>query len=199
VARTTNPRISITLVDPTRSSQRLAIHRNTEVPRFGVGTWVLGLSFSRRVRITIRYNYPIDLIQPSRILIVFLHLGGEEAGSPLSTQLARQLPSRHYLFTSLFHYFVPDLTPLFATLVIRSFSKSFILIFLQIAGVYGVPSNLFSQDLLQLIDLRYPPFLSCYNSTAPTVLNRCKTSVTLQLALRPLSERSAGKENIAHA
>jgi hypothetical protein len=61
------------------------------------------------------------------------------------------------------------------------------------------PSNLFSQALLQLLCLRYPPSPGCYNSIAATVFNDCKTSVTLQLALWPLSERPVGKENIAHA
>jgi hypothetical protein len=67
------------------------------------------LPFSRPspiVGITIRYNYSLDFITVSCILTVFLHLGGEEAGSPLSAQLARQVPSFRYLITSLFHYFV---------------------------------------------------------------------------------------------
>ena len=52
---------------------------------------------------------------------------------------------------------------------------------------FGGRSGIFSQSLLQLLDLQCPPFLCCYNS------------VILQLALWPLSERFAGKENIVHA
>jgi hypothetical protein len=65
-------------------------------------------------------------------------------------------------------------------------------------GFWG-RSGIFSQSLLHLLDLQCPPFLCSYNSTAGTVFNRCTTSVIWQLALWPLSERFAGKENIAHA
>jgi hypothetical protein len=41
-----NLRISITFVDPTRNSQRLAIHRNAEgAPGSLLETWVLGCRF----------------------------------------------------------------------------------------------------------------------------------------------------------
>jgi hypothetical protein len=73
----------------------------------GKGGFFLFSRPSPIVRITSKYNYSLDLIPVSCILTVFLHLGGEEAGSPLSAQLARRLPSFRYLFTSLFHYFAP--------------------------------------------------------------------------------------------
>ena len=69
--------------------------------------------FSRRapiVRITIKYNYSLDFIPVSCMLAVFFCiLGGGEAGSPLSAQLASQVPSFRCLITSLFQYFVPAL------------------------------------------------------------------------------------------
>ncbi len=56
-----------------------------------------------------------------------------------------------------------------------------------------------SQRRLQLLDWEHPPFLGCYNSIAATVFPICKTWLTSHLALWPLSELPAGKENIAHA
>jgi hypothetical protein len=59
--------------------------------------------------------------------------------------------------------------------------------------------NVLLPALLPLLDLQYPPFPGCYNSTAATVFNSCKTSVTLQLALWPIPGLPTGKENISHA
>ena len=73
-----------------------------------------------------------------------------------------------------------------------SFISSLIVILLRNSSGCAV-SPFFSSKSTSTVKLAMPAFLGCCNSTAPTVFNSCKRSVTLQLALWSLPSGRQGR------